>query len=211
MLYLASTRNLTVQQKAFLAHTQGKLNSDELQRALRIYSALCSDERFRARLRVQQATVPAELSPPRPKEPRRIGIGYRDKGSLRPPHRPSLPGEVTVSSEQEGLLRQQFGFVPTEVLEGQRLTSDQFGLRFARSLQPDQRSDLLRGNYQEGGYPLPTQEPPTPVGKPPNNVHQLDRDSIPWIRDPSGTGRLITIGELIRRALNQAKNDAVWE
>jgi hypothetical protein len=107
-LYLASTRKLTSEQKAFLAHTQGKLNYDELNRALRIYSDLCSDQRLRARLGVENTTVPALPPPRRPKEQRRIGIGYRDKGSLRPPHRPSLPGGDTISTDQEELLRSTF-------------------------------------------------------------------------------------------------------
>jgi hypothetical protein len=206
MLYLSSTQNLSVEQKAFLAHAQGKLNSEELVRALRIYSDLRSDPRFRARLRVQHATVPAEVPPPKPKDPRRIGIGYRDKGSLRPPHRPSLPGEITLSSDQQHHLQNTFGFVPQPILEGQRLTADDFGLRFSRSLQPDQRSALLRGSYQEGGYPLPPRAP-TPSAEP-GEASQVSSDALIWDKK---SGRFMTIGSILTRLIEQRRTDEWWD
>jgi hypothetical protein len=154
-LYLASTRKLTSEQKAFLAHTQGKLNYDELNRALRIYSDLCSDQRLRARLGVENTTVPALPPPRRPKEQRRIGIGYRDKGSLRPPHRPSLPGEDTISTDQEELLRSTFQDPPLPEA-GERMTADDWSSAFARSRPATSRQP----DYPEGGYRLEASENP---------------------------------------------------
>lgn len=154
-MYLASTRNLSSEQKAFLAHTQGKLNHDELSRALRIYSDLCSDVRLRARFGVEHTTVPVLPPARKTREQRRIGIGYRDKGSLRPPHRPSLPGEATISYDQEKLLRSTFVDPPTPE-PGERMTSDQWNRAFARS-----RPALSRDpDYPEGGYRLADHEDP---------------------------------------------------
>lgn len=125
LLYLGSTRNLTSEQKAFLAHQQEKLNSQELNRALKVYSDLRRDERYRARLGISENThVPAEHPPPRRTEQRRIGIGYRDKGALRPPHRPRLPGEFrheTVTEEQVSALYTED---PTHLRRVEEVTAD---------------------------------------------------------------------------------------
>lgn len=179
-LYLARQGHMSTEQRAFLAHLQGKANFDELARAIKVYKDLCSSERLRARLQIEKRHIPAEPSPPRPKEQRRIGIGYRDKGSLRPPHRPTKPGEITVSSDQEALLQQQLKWVPQELLEGQRMTSDEVGLSYARSLRAQHQSALLRhGSYVEGGTPIVSNQPPKPYWeKSPTQQAQEDKERL---------------------------------
>lgn len=189
LYYLAHTRNISDQQKAYLMHLQGKSQLQELTRARQVFSDLKSDPRVRARLQVERYHIPVLPQPHKPKEKRRIGIGYQDKGSLRPQHRPTKPGEVTVGSSEEAILQQHFSWTPRTLEAGIRSTSDEIGLQFARSLTAPRRHALLRGqSYPEGGYPLTPEgsiqpyweEPPPPTeGERIRRLHQLlEREGI---------------------------------
>lgn len=189
LYFLASTRTISDQQRAYLIHHQGKAQLNELDRARKVFSDLKSDPRVRARLHVEQYHIPVLPEPRKPKERRRIGIGYRDKGSLRPLHRPTKPGEVTVGSSEEALLQQHFSWTPRTLEAGERNTSDEFGLQFARSLTAPRRAALLRGqSYPEGGtqiradgtiQPYWEEPPPTTEAERIRRLHQLlEREGI---------------------------------
>jgi hypothetical protein len=66
---------------------QEKLKFEELQAALKLYSELIQDNRSRSRFLSQYSKIhPPRLRETRMPEKRTIGVGYRDKGSLRPNH-----------------------------------------------------------------------------------------------------------------------------
>lgn len=92
-LYIQAHYKLDQRQLEFIAHFQAKLNLDEIQSALKFVHLLTTNARTRARMQVGEHLsqlhnvkfVP--FSQPRPKsaQQRRIGVGYRDKGSLPKP------------------------------------------------------------------------------------------------------------------------------
>lgn len=90
MLYLQYEARLSEGQWAYLMMVQRRLKFEELQRALTLFQGLVSSKRVQARaagdLQHTLTRMPS-LSPKLVRrEQRRIGVGYRDKGSLRQPH-----------------------------------------------------------------------------------------------------------------------------
>lgn len=132
MLHVAVHQHLAEEQKHFVAVFQSKLNLDQVQLSLDILHKLETNPRMRARLQVADFKVPFfRNSRPQRREQRRIGVGYRDKGSLRPSHRPALPGELTVDREGlEGLFLAPGELRPEEL----RLRSEEVMLRWRMSM-----------------------------------------------------------------------------
>ena len=93
LLYRNLTEKLTDQQKGFIAYYQGKLQLEELLSAWKFTRILLSDPRARSRVRIHEIRVPALYERAPAREKRRIGVGYRDKGTLRPLHKPGPIGE----------------------------------------------------------------------------------------------------------------------
>lgn len=91
----------------FLVQLQASVNWSELERAQRLYLELKSSPRSRARSlgeRVQVfRTTPALEAKSAGGEIRRIGVGYRDKGSLRPLHERGRNEGVAVLGWSEDL------------------------------------------------------------------------------------------------------------
>lgn len=116
-LYLSAHNRISDQQREFIAHFQAKLNLAEIQSALKFAHTLTTDPRTRARLQVDNIQVPTRRSRPKIRETRRIGVGYRDKGSLRSSHRPALPGEVTLGAEAQSLW---WDVTPSWIFSGER-------------------------------------------------------------------------------------------
>lgn len=120
LLYFAAHNTLESGQREWIARFQSRLNLDEIQKAISFMHLLTTNPRARARFEGQfQIRVP--FSGPRPKRPeqRRIGVGYRDKGSLREIHRPALPGEPTLGFEASLLYGSSSQ--PDWILQGERL------------------------------------------------------------------------------------------
>lgn len=84
-----------------LAEFQSKLKLEELESAIELYNSLVEDPRARSRFLAQyRGVLLPRLLETRIEEIRRIGVGYRDKGSLRPHHEKGRDqGEVAVWSE----------------------------------------------------------------------------------------------------------------
>jgi hypothetical protein len=93
--YFSLHYNLREAQRQYVAHFQARLNLDQVQKALKFAHRLTTDPRLRARLGLTDRRIDGELTPlingrPIPsgmrrlklREQRRIGVGYRDKGSL---------------------------------------------------------------------------------------------------------------------------------
>lgn len=108
LLYLQRMKRLPEDKERYLLKLQAKVNLDELQRAIHLMQALISSRRSAARAEQDlQAVlhrtpiVPAKSVLP---EQRRIGVGYRDKGSLRPKHKPRPEAGIAFWSEDLPLL-----------------------------------------------------------------------------------------------------------
>jgi hypothetical protein len=86
LLFRAMESELTVEQLSFIAHFQAKLDLEQVQRALEFARKLERSPRLRARISADRRRIPT-LKTVRPPEKRRIGVGYRDKGTLRPLHK----------------------------------------------------------------------------------------------------------------------------
>lgn len=83
MLYRASHFQLEELQIQYIADFQRRLDLSQIQKALRFLHTLSTDPRTRQRLWAQDYPVPfMRQRPQRLREQRRIGVGYRDKGSL---------------------------------------------------------------------------------------------------------------------------------
>jgi len=115
---------LTDQQVAGIIYYSRKLSIAELLKAGNFSSQLLKQPAILNRTRqeierVRRTQVPFLRTPQIP-EPRRIGIGYRDKGALRPRHRPRLVGERTFWDEDLSWLL-PLDFEP----EGKWITADE--------------------------------------------------------------------------------------
>lgn len=90
LFYLQHLQELSEGQLRFLRKEQGTLKLSELQRAIHLYEALSASRRAQARakkaLEKLKQDCPSLQSKSIRREQRRIGVGYRDKGSLRQPH-----------------------------------------------------------------------------------------------------------------------------
>lgn len=94
MLYQASHYKLADLQLEYIANFQRTMNLAQIQKALKFLHTLTTDPRTRARLYAKDYLVPYYRSrPTRLKERRRIGVGYRDKGSLPMNSKPSWEKE----------------------------------------------------------------------------------------------------------------------
>ena len=92
LLFLQRNRELTDEQERFVIRLQAKVKLEELTAAIELLTKLSNSSRARARAkedlelaREKCGRIPAKSITP---EARRIGVGYRDKGALRPSHRP---------------------------------------------------------------------------------------------------------------------------
>jgi hypothetical protein len=90
MLYLQYQAKLSEGQWAYLMMVQRRLKFEELQRSLILFRGLVSSSRVQARAAGDLQHTLDRMPSLAPKlirrEQRRIGVGYRDKGSLRQPH-----------------------------------------------------------------------------------------------------------------------------
>lgn len=96
-LYIAAHNRLSQAQRDYIANFQSRMNLAEVSSAMKFLQSLTTDPRTRARLHVDRVTVPYQRT--RPKilpEQRRIGVGYRDKGSLSKRSRPSWEKDNTL-------------------------------------------------------------------------------------------------------------------
>jgi hypothetical protein len=173
LLYIGSTEHLTQPQKSFLAHAQGRLNSEEINRAIRVCSRLQKEERYRARLRISDLSVPAETSAPRRRTPRRIGIGYRDKGSLRPSHRPVLPAEDRPETMAEELLTETIGGTHTHRRLWDRITESTIRDSKRNPAQENQPEPFLPLTEGELEPPFSETSQSTTLRPPPDLTEQV--------------------------------------
>jgi len=90
LLFLQSKGRLSPGQQAFLMELQKRVKLEELERAAELLRRLLVSQRSAARaekeLQETLAWCPVLDSKSIRREQRRIGVGYRDKGSLRQPH-----------------------------------------------------------------------------------------------------------------------------
>jgi len=110
-LYIQAHYKLDQRQLEFIAHFQSRLNLDEIQSALKFVHLLTTNARTRARMQVGEHLstlhnvkfVPFSQPRPNTHQQRRIGVGYRDKGSLPKPSRPDWDkyNERTVALREE--------------------------------------------------------------------------------------------------------------
>jgi hypothetical protein len=102
LLQSSESYELSEGQRLWIIYRARKLSEAELLKAGEFSEKLISDEVLRQRTKHQinetHIRVPS-LNPKQLPEKRRIGIGYRDKGALRPLHHQRRLGERTVWSE----------------------------------------------------------------------------------------------------------------
>lgn len=108
LLYLQRNNRLAEGQERYLLNLQAKVREEELLSAIRLMQALSLSPRSAARaekdleaVRSRTPNLPAKSIL---QEQRRIGVGYRDKGSLRPKHKPRPESGVAFWSEDLPLL-----------------------------------------------------------------------------------------------------------
>jgi hypothetical protein len=92
LLILQSQQKLSEDQERYVIKLQGKVKEEELFAALKLFTNLRKSTRALARAKEDLENtfqrcprIPAKSRLP---EPRRIGVGYRDKGALRDPTKP---------------------------------------------------------------------------------------------------------------------------
>jgi hypothetical protein len=90
LLYLQYQAKLTPGQWAYLLGLQRRVNSEELDSSIELFGKLTKSSRAVARAQKDLKKILARTPHLNPKsirrEQRRIGVGYRDKGTLRLPH-----------------------------------------------------------------------------------------------------------------------------
>jgi hypothetical protein len=90
LLFLQYQAKLSPGQWAYLLGLQRKSTSEEIDSAIGLFRALLASQRSQARARKDLEKVLSSTPSLSPKsvrrEQRRIGVGYRDKGTLRLPH-----------------------------------------------------------------------------------------------------------------------------
>lgn len=112
LLFLQRNKQLSEDQERFLLKLQGKVKFEELEAAILLLKKLLGSPRSAARSKEDLelalrkcGRLPAKSRTP---EVRRIGVGYRDKGSLRPKHRPpAVPGLCWWSEDLDPALLQK--------------------------------------------------------------------------------------------------------
>lgn len=92
LLVLKELKFLSEGQITTMMEFQSKLNLDEVLSAQELYISLMNSPRAFARARqdLKKVLVECRAAPSKSNRPeiRRIGVGYRDKGALRPSHKP---------------------------------------------------------------------------------------------------------------------------
>jgi hypothetical protein len=152
-LYIQAHYKLEDRQIEYIAHFQAKLNLAEIQSALKFVHVLTTDPRTRARMQVgehhtplnNQRLVPFSRQRPKLPQQRRIGVGYRDKGSLPKPSRPTWDKE----NERSVSLRDQAAVFDFNLLK-----------ETLESLDKESAEVLsrLRKNYPEAEFLLRSSE-----------------------------------------------------
>lgn len=149
---LQEESRLSPGQLRFLRSLQGRLRVQELERAIELHKKLKSSPRALARSKLIRANVlrctPSwDESTFRAREARRIGVGYRDKGSLRQSHRPRPLGSRAWWSEDIApalLLRpEEPRWISTEELFGLERHSDMQELAFHAFIQNSSASQAF--------------------------------------------------------------------
>jgi hypothetical protein len=115
-LHISAHQALSDGQRAWIANFQSKMNLTQVQLSLKFLHQLNTNPRMRARLQVSAWRIPSLNPRPKRREQRRIGVGYRDKGNLRPLHRPVLPGPVEL--DYQGRLFMGLIVPPEDILHG---------------------------------------------------------------------------------------------
>lgn len=132
---------LTEGQILYVLKVQSTLKLEEFQRALELKARIELSPRSLARSRgllerARQSTPALDPKSTR-REIRRIGVGYRDKGTLRPHHRPREEGPLQIWSEDLGNFLQEVpeepGWISAEELFGPKQYSPMLEL-FIRAL-----------------------------------------------------------------------------
>lgn len=124
LLYLLSEyrEDLGPEQVAWIVRFQSKLRDEELLRAAQFSSKLRTEPRTLQRTQSEiervRRNVP-RLELPRLRESRRIGIGYRDKGALRPLHLRRTEGETAF------WLEDLKWFLPINEVEGKWVSAEE--------------------------------------------------------------------------------------
>lgn len=92
LLFLQRKHRLSEEQERFVIRLQSKASLQELAAAIELLTKLSKSERSAARAQSDLelafercGRIPAKSKSP---EERRIGVGYKDKGALRPTHKP---------------------------------------------------------------------------------------------------------------------------
>lgn len=104
-LYLQAHNSLDDRQCEYIAHFQAKLNLSEIQSALKFMHVLTTNPRIRARIWADSFSVPFYRPRPNRRDQRRIGVGYKDKGSLPKRSRPSWDKDNTVQMAEPTIWR----------------------------------------------------------------------------------------------------------
>lgn len=126
MLYKSAHYQLDDLQLKYIANFQRGLNLPQIQKSMKFLHILTTNPRVRARLHSEEFSVPYFRERPfHLREKRRIGVGYRDKGSLPKNSKPSWDKEnlrpVSVEPEYHSLPK-EFYQNPMESIEGQGKT-----------------------------------------------------------------------------------------
>lgn len=112
-LYFSAHYNLFDEQLEWIAHFQSKLGIAQITKAMKMCHLLTTDPRTRARMQLTEKTtrfeekeillplwegqqVPFYRGRPKIREQRRIGVGYRDKGSLSKKPKLNWEGDNTL-------------------------------------------------------------------------------------------------------------------
>jgi hypothetical protein len=175
LLYRIFHETCSDEQKEYVAYFQSKLNFAEVLRAMRLCHSLTTNPVARKRLKPELWRIPTLGPRPHLREKRRIGVGYRDKGSLRERHRPVLPGELTLGSEAEIL----FGYhSPQWLREGHRKRADEV-------LSEIGSRKLLPGRNYVTVLALASRDTVVPLGLRTLSSRTPRVASYPWLFNPT--------------------------
>jgi len=162
LLILKEEGKLSEGQIRTLVRIQSVLREEELRSAEELYRKLRSSPRSYARSRLDFERVRINTPSTQSKsthlpEGRRIGVGYRDKGALRPSHRPREVSPRMWWSDEIGLLFRYY----TKEVEPRWITSEELNEWRRRDYNLfDSLSEALlrlRINWYESQYSTPLQ------------------------------------------------------
>lgn len=162
-LLVLQTENLISEgQMRYLINLQRKMNLLEIQKSQRLLEKILSSPRSRARsqrnlMETLESTPSLDSKSVLP-ERRRIGVGYRDKGALRPSHRPraEFPLQWWSQDLEPALLHvpEEPRWISAEELFGPKQydhIQEMALIAYARMLNPNLWSEafLPKGSYPE--------------------------------------------------------------